>query len=177
MRPAPRWGSRRRTWCRNITLTADPGVIATKTAQLLESGSEFWSLSAGLTQPIFEGGTLLHKSRAAKAAYEQAAAQYRSTVLTAFESVADALHALQSDADLLQAAARSEQAALASLDITRRQVELGAVGPLAFLVAEPAYQQARIALIQARASRFADTAALLQALGGGWWNREASSGK
>jgi NodT family efflux transporter outer membrane factor (OMF) lipoprotein len=161
----------------NITLTADPGVIATKTAQLFEPGSEFWSLSAGLTQPIFEGGTLLHKSRAAKAAYEEAAAQYRSTVLTAFESVADALHALQSDADLLKAAARSERAASASLEITRRQVELGAVGHLALLVAEQAYQQARIALIQAQAGRFSDTAALLQALGGGWWNRDLPAGQ
>ncbi len=160
-----------------LTLTADPGVIATRTGQLFEPGSGFWSLSAGLTQPLFEGGTLLHRSRAAKAAYEQAADQYRSAVLTAFENVADALHALQSDADLLKAAARSERAAAASLDITRRQVEVGAVGHLALLVAEQAYQQARIALIQAQAGRLSDTAALLQALGGGWWNREPSAGK
>ncbi len=161
----------------SLTLTADPGVIATKAAQLFEPGSEFWSLSAGLTQPLFEGGTLLHRRRAAQAAYEQAAAQYRSAVLTAFANVADALHALQSDADLLTAAARSKRAASASLDITRRQVELGGVGHLALLVAEQADQQARIALVQAQAGRLSDTAALFQALGGGWWNRGAAPGK
>jgi outer membrane protein TolC len=114
---------------------------------------------------------LLHKQRAAEAAFDQAAAQYRSAVIAAFQNVADALHALQSDADTLKAATAAQQAAAASLDITRRQLQLGAVNYLALLTAENAYQQALGSLVQAQAGRFADTAALFQALGGGWWNR------
>jgi NodT family efflux transporter outer membrane factor (OMF) lipoprotein len=155
----------------NLTLTANPGTIATQTSRLFEPGGAFWSLGAGLTQPLFEGGALYHKTRAAKAAFDQAAAQYRSTLLTAFQNVADTLYALQFDADLLRAAATSERAASASLDIAKRQVDLGSVSYLSLLTAEQTYQQSRIALVQAQAGRFADTAALFQALGGGWWNR------
>jgi NodT family efflux transporter outer membrane factor (OMF) lipoprotein len=155
----------------SLTLTANPGTLATQTSRLFEPGGAFWGIGAGLTQPLFEGGALYHKTRAAKAAFDQAAAQYRSTVLTAFQNVADALYALQFDADLLRAAATSERAASASLDIAKRQVDLGSVSYLSLLTAEQTYQQARIALLQAQAERFADTAALFQALGGGWWNR------
>ena len=97
---------------------------------------------------------------------------YRSTVITAFQNVADVLHALQSDAETLKAAVAAERAAAKSLEIVRRQLQLGAVTYLALLTAENTYQTALIALVQARAARYADTAALFQALGGGWWNRE-----
>ena len=116
------------------------------------------------------GGTLLHRKRAAEAGLDQAEAQYRSTVIAAFQNVADTLHALQSDADALKAAAAFEQAAKRSLDLTRRQFELGYVNYLSLLSAEQAYQQALINLVQAKANRFSDTAALFMALGGGWWN-------
>jgi NodT family efflux transporter outer membrane factor (OMF) lipoprotein len=155
----------------NITLSAAGGSTATEIGRLFTPGNGFWSLAASLTQPIFEGGTLLHKERAARAAYDQAAAQYRSTVVTAFQNVADALRALQFDATALQAAAAAERAAAESLAIARRQLQLGAISYVALLSAENAYQQARLALVQAQANRFADTAALFQALGGGWWNR------
>jgi len=92
-------------------------------------------------------------------------------VLTAFQNVADALRSIRSDADALKAAAASEAAAAKSLAIARRQLALGAVNYLALLSAENTDQQARSALVQAQAARFADTAALFQALGGGWWNR------
>ena len=114
---------------------------------------------------------MLHRQRAAEAAYDQAAAQYRSTVLTAFQNVADTLHAIQCDADALKAAVAAERAAAKSLAIARRQLELGDVSYLALLNAEQTYQQAQINLVQALANRYADTAALFQALGGGWWNR------
>jgi outer membrane protein TolC len=114
---------------------------------------------------------LLHKERAARAGFDQAAAQYQSTVLTAFQNVADSLRALQSDADALAAAVAAEHAAGRSLDIVRKQLELGQVAYLALLNAETTYQTARVALVQAEANRLADTAALFQALGGGWWNR------
>jgi len=156
----------------NITLSANAGSSAIVINQLFTSGTGFWALGANLTQPIFEGGTLLHRQRAAEAAYDEAAAQYRSVVLTAFQNVADTLHAIQSDADALKASVAAERAAAKSLAITRSQLELGDVSYLALLNAEQAYQQAMINLVQALANRYADTAALFQALGGGWWNNK-----
>ena len=155
----------------NITLSANAGSSATVINQLFTSGTGFWALAGNLTQPIFQGGTLLHRQRAAEAAYEQAAAQYRSVVLTAFQNVADTLHAIQSDAEALKASVASERSAARSLAIARSQLELGDISYLALLNAEQTYQQVMINLVQALANRYADTAALFQALGGGWWNR------
>jgi len=155
----------------NINLSANWGSSATAINQLFTSGTGFWGLAGNLTQPIFQGGTLLHRQRAAEAAYDQAAAQYRSVVLTAFQNVADTLHAIESDSDALKAAVASERAAAKSLSIARSQLELGAISYLALLNAEQTYQQAMVNLVQAIANRYADTVALFQALGGGWWNR------
>jgi NodT family efflux transporter outer membrane factor (OMF) lipoprotein len=155
----------------NITLSANAGSSSTAIGQLFNSGTGFWTLAANLTQPIFQGGTLLHRQRAAEAAYDQAAAQYRSIVLTAFQNVADVLHAIQSDADALKAAVAAERAAAKSLAIASTQLELGQISYLELLNAEQTYQQAMITLVQALANRYTDTAALFQSLGGGWWNR------
>ncbi len=154
----------------NIALSANIGTAAPAIAQLFTPGAGFWGLAANLTQPVFQGGTLLHRQRAAEAAYDQAAAQYCSAVLTAFQNVADTLTAIQSDAEALKAAVAAEQAAAESLAIARRQLELGDISYLALLNAEQTYQQASINLVQAQGNRFTDTAALFQALGGGWWN-------
>jgi NodT family efflux transporter outer membrane factor (OMF) lipoprotein len=155
----------------NLELTADAGSTALAINQLFTTGTGFWGIGAAATAPIFQGGTLLHQQRAAQAAYVQAAEQYRSTVLTAFQNVADTLAALQQDADALKAAATAAAAAKVTLDLAQRQQQAGYAGYLALLIAEQAYQQARINLVEAQASRFADTAALFQALGGGWWHR------
>ena len=138
---------------------------------MFSGGNGFWDLTAGITQPIFDAGTLKHRERAAKAAFTQAGEQYRSTVIAAFQNVADTLHALQQDADALKAASSAADAAKVTLDLTTGQVKAGYAGYLALLSSEQAYQQALINLVQARANRYADTAALFQALGGGWWNR------
>ena len=135
-------------------------------------GTAFWSLAGTVSQTVFDAGTLLHKKRAVEAAFDEAAAMYRSTVISALQNVADALHALQSDADTLKAAYAAERAAFKSLDIARMQLRLGAIGYLGLLTTENTYDTALIALVQAQAARYADTAALFQALGGGWWNRE-----
>jgi NodT family efflux transporter outer membrane factor (OMF) lipoprotein len=156
----------------NVTLTASTGSTALALDQLFTSGSGFWSIGADLTAPLLQGGTLLHQERAAKAAYVQAAAQYRSTVLTACANVADTLAALATDAEGLKAAANAADAAKTTLDLAQRQYQAGYAGYLALLNAEQAYQQARITLVQAQASRYADTAALFQALGGGWWHQQ-----
>jgi outer membrane protein TolC len=134
-------------------------------------------VAGSVTQTIFAGGTLLHRKRAAEAAFDQAAAQYRSTVIAAFQNVADALYALQADADALRAAANSERAAKVTLDLVRKRLELGQVNYLSLLSAQQTYQQAVISRSQAQASRFTDTAALFQALGGGWWNRRNDSAR
>ncbi len=155
----------------NITLSANLGSSATAIDQLFTPGTGFWALAGNLTQPIFQGGTLLHRQRAAEAAYDQATAQYRSTVLTAFQNVADTLHAIESDADALKAAVAAERAAARSLSIARRQLELGDISYLGLLNTEQTYQQALINTVQALGNRYSDTAALFQALGGGWWNR------
>lgn len=159
----------------SITLSADAGSAATAIGDLFTPGTGFWSLAGGLTQPLFQGGTLLHRKRAAEAGLDQAAAQYRTTVIAAFQNVADSLHALKSDADALRAGAAFEQASGRSLDLARRQFDLGYVNYLSLLSAEQAYQQAVISLVQAKASRLSDTAALFMALGGGWWNRSDTS--
>ena len=154
-----------------ITLSASAGYNATTLSQLFVPGAAFWTLAGSAVHTIFDAGTLFHTQRAAEAAFEQAAADYKETVLTAFQNVADALRSIRSDADALKAAAASEAAAAKSLAIARRQLALGAVNYLALLNAETTDQQARSVLVQAQAARFADTAALFQALGGGWWNR------
>jgi len=155
----------------NITLSANAGSTALAIGQVFGPGTGFWNLGAALLAPIFDGGTLKHQQRAARAAYTQAAEQYRATVLTAFQEVADALTALDQDARTLKATAAAADAARRTLDLSRLQYKDGYAGYLAVLSAEQGYQQARLALVQAEASRFADTAALFQALGGGWWRR------
>jgi len=149
-----------------LTITGDIGSTAALFADLFKPGTGFWNLGVNASQTLFAGGTLIHRKRAADAALDQAAAQYRGAVLTAFQNVADALHALDSDADVLQAASRAEDAAQKSLGVARHQLELGSVGYLALLSSEQTYQQAVVSLAQARGNRLADTAALFQALGG-----------
>ncbi len=155
----------------NLNLTADAGSMALAFSQIFAPGTGFWDLAAGVTQPIFDGKTLLHRERAAQAALTEAEEQYRGVVLTAFQNVADTLNALQQDAESLRAAAAAQEAAGTTLSQTKSQVQAGYAGYLTLLSAEQAYQQAEINLIQAQANRYADTAALFQALGGGWWNR------
>jgi len=157
-----------------FTITAAYGGTSTAFTQMFANGNPFWTIAANVAQTIFDAGTLWFRQRAAEAAFEQAAAQYRSTVITGFQNVADVLYALQSDAESLRAAVAAERATKRTLDITLKQQELGAVSYLALLNARQAYQQALISRSQAQASRLADTAALFQALGGGWWNRPAA---
>jgi NodT family efflux transporter outer membrane factor (OMF) lipoprotein len=156
----------------NIDLTANAGSTALAISKVFTTGTGFWNIAASLTAPIFEGGQLMHQERAAKASYVEAAEQYRGTVLGAFQNVADTLVALDQDAKALQSAAQAEQAAKTTLDLSQLQLKHGYIGTFELLAAQQAYQQARVALVQAQADRFADTAALYQALGGGWWHHK-----
>jgi len=157
-----------------FTITGANGGVASKVNQMFSTGGPFWNLVGDVAQPIFDGGTLLHRQRAADEGLLQAKAQYRDAVITAFQNVADTLHAIQSDADALAAAVEAEQAANEVLVVTQRQYDLGYVNYLTLLSAREMYQQALVTLLQARTNRYGDTAALFQALGGGWWNRTDS---
>jgi NodT family efflux transporter outer membrane factor (OMF) lipoprotein len=154
-----------------FSLTGNAGTTALTLASLGTPGNVFWAIGGSLSQTIFDAGALFHKQRGAEAAFDAAKAQYRSTVIGAFQNVADSLRALQSDAEALKAAVAAEAAAKKSLDIAGGQWRAGAVGYLILLTAQQAYQTALLNLVQAQAGRYADTAALFQALGGGWWNR------
>jgi NodT family efflux transporter outer membrane factor (OMF) lipoprotein len=157
----------------NLGMTLGSQAISLDTLFVPDAGLAS-TVSGSFMQTLLDGGALLARRRAAEAALDQAKAQYRSTVLTAFRNVADTLRALELDALALRTAVDAEQAARLSLDITRRRLATGDVGLLIVLNAELTHQQAMIALVQAQANRYADTAALYQALGGGWWNKDAS---
>ena len=156
-------------------ITGSYGGNADQFAWMFRSGGPFWNLVGDVTQPLFQGGTLLHRERAAKAALRQAAALYQAAVLTACQNVADTLHALQTDAEALTAAVQAETAAKITYDLTIAQLRAGYVAPQTVLAVEVSYQQALLGRIQAQAARYTDTAALFQALGGGWWNRDGGT--
>jgi NodT family efflux transporter outer membrane factor (OMF) lipoprotein len=155
----------------NISLTGSYGREGSTAANLFTPAGIVWSIASSITQPIFEGGTLTARRKAAQAAMEVAAAQYSSTVNTAFQNVANVLVAIQRDAETLRAALAAQQTAASSLAVARSQYGAGAGTYLNVLTAEQADYSARLNLITARAARFSDTVALFQALGGGWWNR------
>jgi len=160
-----------------FSITGEYGGNATEIPWMFRSGGPFWSLYGDVSQPIFQGGTLLHQERAAKQALKQAAAQYQSTVIAAYQNVADTLHVSLSDADTLAADVEAESSAKVTYDLTRRQLDAGYVTYLALLSAETVYQQTLLTRVQALATRYGDTVALFQSLGGGWWNRKEVAAK
>ncbi|MDQ2994128.1 MAG: efflux transporter outer membrane subunit [Pseudomonadota bacterium] len=153
-----------------ITLTGSYGWESNSLSRLFTPQSVIWNAGVGILQPIFHGGSLHAERRAAIAAYEQACAVYRQTVLQAFQNVADSLESIKHDADTLLAQQRAEIVARKTLALTQQQYRLGGINYLVLLNAERQFQQATINRIQAQAARYVDTAALFQALGGGWWN-------
>lgn len=157
-----------------ITLTGNAGSSADAISRLFSPGTLFWTLAGNAAQTVFDAGSRYYKQQAAEEAAAQAAAQYKSTVLVAFQNVADVLRALQADARTVDAAIAAEQSANRSIDLVRRQVEQGQVSSPVLLNAQQAYLQTSLARVQAQAARLADTVALYQALGGGWWNRVSS---
>lgn len=163
-----------------ITLAGSPisgnpasgfGYTSDTLSTLISPDNRVWAYGLAFAQPIFNGFSLVAKKRASIAAYQQAYAQYRQTVLQGFQNVADTLRALEHDAQLLKDQTAAEVAARNSMVLIRQQYRLGAISYLNLLIAERTYQNARIGRIKAQAARYTDTAALFQALGGGWWNR------
>ncbi|WP_409283821.1 efflux transporter outer membrane subunit [Pseudomonas protegens] len=154
-----------------FNLTASLGSNASRAADLFSAGTGVWSLVGSITQSVFDAGTLKHRKQAAVAAYDESAARYRATVIGAFQDVSNALNALQVDAQALEQQVAAEQSARASLQLTQTQYRLGSVGYVNLLNAQQTYQNAVAARVRAQGTRYSDTVALFQALGGGWWNR------
>ena len=154
-----------------FTLTPSVSSQALTVGQLFTPNGLAWTAAASIAQTLMDGGQLYRTKEASVATFEQDYALYQSTVLTAFQNVADALRAVQYDAGTLRAQALAEQSALDSLRMAQEQFKVGAIGYAIVIQAQQAYQNAVIARIQAQAARYSDTVALFQALGGGWWNR------
>jgi len=156
----------------SITLSGSYGSESRTIAGMFKPGSTVWDVGAGLVQPLFHAGELRAKKRGAEAAYEQAQANYREVVLNSFRDVADTLMALEMDGQSLKLQQDAEDAAHASLELVQEQYKAGAASYLELLNASQQYQQTSISRTQAQAARFADSAALIHALGGGWWNND-----
>jgi NodT family efflux transporter outer membrane factor (OMF) lipoprotein len=155
----------------NVTLTASGGSEALSPSQLFTGPAAVYSVAGSVTQKIFDGGNLYHTKEADVATYQQDVEKYRSTVLSAFQNVADSLRAIQSDADTLKAQTAAEKISFESLNLSQDQLKTGSVTYPTVLNAQQTYQNARISRIKAQAARFTDTVALYQSLGGGWWHR------
>jgi Outer membrane protein len=149
-----------------LNLSANLGTQALTTAALFGPGSIIWSLAGSLAQPLFNAG-LKSGANAAEASLQAAGANYQQTVLQALRNVADALRALDNDAQTLQAQAAADASAQESLKLVNQQYMLGASSYLQLLTAQQQAQQTRIGLIAAQVQRLADSAALYQAMGGG----------
>ena len=154
-----------------FSITGSLGSTVASGSKLFSAGSGVWSLAGAIAQPLFDAGALEHRKRAAVAAYDQSAAQYRGTVITAFQDVANVLRALEADAEALKQQVVAERSAQASLALVQAQYRLGAVAYINLLTAQQTYQNTVLTRVQAQAVRYSDSAALFQALGGGWWNR------
>lgn len=160
-----------------ITLSGQYGGSAATFAGMFTSSQAVWSVAASVSQKLLDGGSLFHNKEASVATYERNLALYKSTVISAFQNVADSLHAVQYDADALQAQNAAEQSAKASLAMAQSQYTTGAVNYATVLNALQTYQTAVIARVKAQAARYTDTVALYQSLGGGWWNRNDETDK
>jgi NodT family efflux transporter outer membrane factor (OMF) lipoprotein len=157
-----------------FTLSASYGSSSTNQGDLFNAPAAFWNAATGVTAPLFNSGALSAKVRAAKASFEQSNQEYRATVLGAFQNVADTLRALDADTQTLQAQVLVESSAKEALELSTKQFQAGAISYLVLLDAQRAYQQALLGLITAKAARYADTAALVQSLGGGWWDKDSN---
>lgn len=152
-----------------FTLNASYGQNSLKLASLFDSANSLWSLAANLSQPLFDGGTLRAQKRQAEAGYQEALANYKQTLVTAFAQVADVLRALENDANSLRIQQQSAQYASQASHLMNLRYKAGKASYLDLLNAQRQDQQTRIAVVQAQSQRYQDTAALFTALGGGWW--------
>ena len=161
----------------SFSLTGTYGAAGSSLGNLAEASGRFWSIGPSATVPLFQGGSLWYGRKAAIDAYQESQANYRQTVLNAFAQVADALQALEHDAEALQAQVEAQRAAGDALDLLRINYRAGLIAYLDVLAADVQFHEATIAYVQAVAQRYQDTVALFAALGGGWWNGPPLTGE
>jgi NodT family efflux transporter outer membrane factor (OMF) lipoprotein len=159
----------------SFTLTGGFGFNNPSTSAVLNDNSKFWSLGAAVDMPVFHGGSLWYQRKAAQAAYREAGANYRQTVLSAFAQVADVLNALQNDAESVKAQAKAVTAAGQAAHLLTVNYQAGTASYLQAITADTQYYQSRISYIQSQAQRLQDIVGLFVALGGGWWNAARDS--
>ena len=159
----------------SITLNGTAGAVTNSTSRLFPSNGKEWSAGANVTAPLFEGGSLWFKRKAAIEDYRQSMDLYRQTVLAAFEQVADVLRGLEHDATILLADDKALSTAAEALHLVQVNYDSGIASYLDLLIADIQYRQAKIADLQAIALRYQDTVALFAALGGGWWSTPAAA--
>jgi NodT family efflux transporter outer membrane factor (OMF) lipoprotein len=161
-------GVARAAYFPKLTLNATGGVESTKTSNLLSTSSLFWSLGPQISAPIFEGGRLVAETARVKAVYEEQAADYRNTVLTAYQDVEDNLVALRR----LQEESESDAAAVLATGVALKQAQdryrAGIVTYLEVSTAETAALQAQVQAANIQARRMSASVLLIKALGGGW---------
>ncbi len=160
----------------SFTLNANYGLNSTSLSSLFGSSAEFWTLGAGLATPLIQGPTLWYQRKAAIDAYQQALANYRQVVLAALAQVADALDALQHDAEAVKAESAALDSSAENLRLIEANYRAGTVNYLQVLIADYQYEQSQVGYIQALAQRYQDTGALFVALGGGWWTARHNGG-
>ncbi len=160
----------------SFTLNGSYGVGSNASNTLFKNGSSFWGLGANVTAPLFHGGTLWYKRKAAIEGYQQSLAVYRETVLSSFAQVADTLRALEHDAELVHAQSEAYRASEEALRLITANYQAGTANYVQVLIANGQYQQAKIGHLQAQAQRLQDTVALFVSLGGGWWNADEKDG-
>ena len=154
----------------DISLSASISREALRAADLFHQFDTLWAAGGTLTQPIFKGGALRAQVRAARDAFKAEAATYQAVVLDALGQVADDLWALQYDAQILSVDRHSMDVAFEALKLQQQSYSVGTTTVLNLIVAERTYAQARLSYVSARVQQFTDSASLLTALGGGWWN-------
>jgi NodT family efflux transporter outer membrane factor (OMF) lipoprotein len=160
----------------SFSLSGTYGGASTTLANL-SAVSKFWSIGPTATTPVFQGNSLWYVRRASIDAYQQSQANYRQTVLGAFEQVADTLKALEHDAEGLQAQVEARRAAGEALNLLQVNYRAGLVAYPDVLAADVQFHQATLGYLQAVAQRHQDTVALFVALGGGWWNEARPAAK
>jgi NodT family efflux transporter outer membrane factor (OMF) lipoprotein len=152
----------------NLTLAPQFGYGAFNFAQIFVPASGFYILGGAVAHTLFDGFSLLNQQKAAEAGLVLADAQYRQSVILAFQNVTDALRALQADTKAVKAARFTEDSARKNLTIASGQLKIGSISQIELLNAQQAYLTASVATVQAEGSRLADVVGLFMALGGGW---------
>ncbi len=157
-----------------FAISGATGGMASSPSWMAKSGGDFFSRTGNAARAIFDRGTLRAKPRAVQQSLVQAGGQYRTVVVAALQNTADALYLIQSDQQALMQATQAAQAASKAGELAQKQYEAGAIDFQTWLVAQQNEQLATIDLVRAQTNRLGDAALLFQALGGGWWNADAT---